>query len=113
MSAKLLIVDDDQTLLRFLKEFLEREGFEVLIADSGPKALKVFFAERPDLLLLDVMMPGMDGWEVCARVRELANTPIILLTAKSSESDKLRGETLQPCRARCTDPGGPAPHAER
>lgn len=94
MPAKILIVDDDQTLLRFLKEFLEREGFEALTADSGQKALKVFFAERPDLLLLDVMMPGMDGWEVCARVRELANTPIILLTAKSSENDKLRGFRL-------------------
>lgn len=94
MPAKILIVDDDRTLLRFLKEFLEREGFNVLVADSGAKALKVFFAERPDLLLLDVMMPGMDGWEVCSRIRELANTPIILLTAKSSESDKLRGFRL-------------------
>jgi two-component system KDP operon response regulator KdpE len=94
MAAKILVVDDDQTLLRFLKEFLEREGFQVLIADAGVKALKVFFDERPDLLLLDVMMPGMDGWEVCARIRELADTPIILLTAKSAESDKLRGFRL-------------------
>lgn len=94
MRLKILAVDDDKTLLRFLKEFLEREGFEILTADSGKRALKIFYDERPDLLLVDVMMPGMDGWELCARIRELARTPIILLTAKSSESDKLRGFRL-------------------
>jgi len=94
MRHKILAVDDDKTLLRFLKEFLEREGFEILTADSGKRALKIFYDEKPDLLLLDVMMPGMDGWELCARIRELARTPIILLTAKSSENDKLRGFRL-------------------
>jgi DNA-binding response OmpR family regulator len=94
MTSSVLVVDDDRTLLHFLKEFLEREGYDVVISDRGSKALKAFYSERPDLVVLDVMMPGMDGWEVCARIRELADTPIILLTAKTSEADKLRGFRL-------------------
>lgn len=92
--AKILIVDDDRTLLRFIGEYLEGEGFQVVTADRGTKALKRFYDERPDLVVLDLMMPGMDGWEVCARLRELSDTPVILLSAKSSESDKLRGFRL-------------------
>ena len=92
--AKILIVDDDRTLLRFISEYLEGEGFQVATADRGTKALKRFYDERPDLVVLDLMMPGMDGWEVCARLRELSDTPVILLSAKSSESDKLRGFRL-------------------
>ncbi|MFV1858744.1 MAG: response regulator transcription factor [Anaerolineales bacterium] len=92
--ARILIVDDDRTLLRFMSEYLESEGFQVVTADRGTKALKLFYDERPDLVVLDVMMPGMDGWEVCARLRELSDTPVIMLTAKSSEADKLRGFRL-------------------
>jgi len=92
--AKILAVDDDKTLLRFVSDYLQGEGHHVVSADRGTKALKEFFRERPDLVVLDVMMPGMDGWEVCARVRELAETPIIMLTAKTSEADKLRGFKL-------------------
>jgi len=92
--AKILAVDDDKTLLRFVGDYLEGEGHQVVQADRGTKALKEFFRERPELILLDVMMPGMDGWEVCARVREMADTPIIMLTAKASEADKLRGFRL-------------------
>jgi len=94
MSAKLLIVDDDKTLLRFLTEYLEGDGFQVVTVEGGTKAMKAFYAERPDLVILDIMMPGMDGWEICARIREMADTPIILLTARSSESDKMRGFRL-------------------
>lgn len=94
MKPKLLAVDDDPTLLRFLTQYMVRDGFEVVTAENGPKALKLFYQERPDLLILDIMMPEMDGWEVCVRIREMADTPIILLTAKSSESDKLRGFRL-------------------
>ncbi len=94
MPPKVLIVDDDRTLLRFVAEYLDTEGLETVIAESGQKALRLFFNERPDLVVLDVMMPGMDGWEVCARLRELAETPVILLTAKTSEKDKLRGFRL-------------------
>ena len=93
-EGRVLLVDDDATLLQFLGEYLEKEGFQVLTADRGSKALRIFFQERPDLVVLDVMMPGMDGWEVCARLRELANTPVIMLTAKTGEADKLRGFRL-------------------
>ena len=94
MNPKVLLVDDDKTLIQFLTDFLSGEGFEVLSADRGQKALRLFFDARPDIVVLDVMMPGMDGWEVCARIRELADTPVILLTAKTSEADKLRGFRL-------------------
>jgi two-component system KDP operon response regulator KdpE len=89
-----MIVDDDRTLLRFVGNYLEKEGFEVLAIDNGPKALRTFFDSRPNLVFLDVMMPGMDGWEVCARLREMADTPIIMLTAKTAETEKLRGFRL-------------------
>jgi len=91
---KLLIVDDDTTLLRFLSDYLTGEGFEVVTAERGQAALRVFYEHRPDLAVLDVMMPGMDGWELTARLREMANIPVILLTAKTSEPDKLRGFRL-------------------
>ena len=94
MASKLMIIDDDKTLLKFLKEYLEGEGFIVITVDGGTKALRAFYSERPDLIVLDIMMPGMDGWEVCARIREMADTPIILLTAKTSEADKMRGFRL-------------------
>jgi two-component system KDP operon response regulator KdpE len=92
--TRILIVDDDQTLLHFLEEFLVKQGYGVVSANRGQKALKLFYSERPDLVVLDVMMPGMDGWEVCARIRELADVPILMLTAKTEESDKLRGFRL-------------------
>ncbi len=94
MTSKLMIIDDDKTLLKFLKEYLEGDGFSVITVDGGTKALRAFYSERPDLIVLDIMMPGMDGWEVCARIREMADTPIILLTAKTSEADKMRGFRL-------------------
>ncbi|MEJ2551232.1 MAG: response regulator transcription factor [Anaerolineales bacterium] len=94
MSLKVLVVDDDRTLLRFLGEYLERERYAVITSDRGSKALRAFYQEKPDLVILDVMMPGMDGWEVCARIREMADTPIIFLTAKTAETDKLRGFRL-------------------
>lgn len=93
-STRILVVDDDSTLLRFLQEYLEREGYAVTAANRGKKALRAFYEEQPDLVVLDVMMPGMDGWEVCARIRDMANTPVILLTAKTEEADKLRGFRL-------------------
>lgn len=94
MSSTILLVDDDRTLLKFVGDHLREEGFQVVTADRGPKALRAFFEARPDLVLLDVMMPGMDGWEVCARLRELSDTPVVMLTAKTSENDKLRGFRL-------------------
>jgi DNA-binding response OmpR family regulator len=94
VSARILIVDDDRTLLMFIQEYLEREGFTVSAAGGGEKALRLFYQDRPDLVVVDVMMPGMDGWELCARLQELSDVPIIMLTAKTSENDKLRGFRL-------------------
>ncbi len=94
MSEKILVIDDDTTLLRFLQEYFGNEGYEVRTADRGQAGLREFYDQRPDIVVLDVMMPGMDGWEVCARLRELADVPIIMLTAKSTEADKLRGFRL-------------------
>ena len=91
---KILLVDDDQTMVRLLSEFLENEGFQVSGANSGSDGLRLAYDQRPDLILLDVMLPGMDGWEVCARLREMSDVPIIMLTAKTTESDKLRGFRL-------------------
>lgn len=92
--TKILVVDDDPTLLRFLQDYLREEHYQVVAAANGNEALRQAYRERPNLVVLDVMMPGMDGWEVTARLRELSDIPIILLTAKSSESDKLRGFRL-------------------
>ena len=94
MADKILIVDDDATLRHLFSEYLRCEAFEVVAAASGQEALRLAYSERPGLVILDVMMPGMDGWETCARLRELSDVPVILLTAKSSETDKLRGFRL-------------------
>ena len=94
MKATILLVDDDPTLLGFLEEFLQGEGFSILTAPNGQKALRLAYNEHPDLAILDVMMPGMDGWELAARLREMSDLPIIILTGKSTEADKLRGFRL-------------------
>jgi DNA-binding response OmpR family regulator len=94
MKIKLLLIDDDQTLLHLLGQYLREGGFEVFEAPNGPVGLRLAFNERPDLVLLDVMLPGMDGWEVCTRLRELSDVPIIMVTAKTTEADKLRGFRL-------------------
>jgi DNA-binding response OmpR family regulator len=94
MKTKILLVDDDQTLLSLLSQYLRESNFEVLATPNGQTGLRLAYNEHPDLILLDVMLPGMDGWEVCARLRELSDIPIIMLTAKATEADKLRGFRL-------------------
>ena len=94
MNEKILLVDDDSTLLQFVAEFLTNDGMEVFSANGGQEALRLAYKEHPDLVVLDVMMPGMDGWEVTARLREMADIPIILITGKTAETDKLRGFKL-------------------
>ena len=94
MKTKILLVDDDQNFSSLLSRFLQQSNFEVLDANSGPAGLRLAYNEHPDLVLLDVMMPGMDGWEVCARLREMSDVPVIMLTAKAAEADKLRGFQL-------------------
>jgi len=90
----ILVVDDDRKLLDILREYLTFKEYKVITAVRGQDALRLFYEERPDLVVLDVMMPGMDGWEVCARIRELSDAPIVMLTAKTDEQDKLRGFRL-------------------
>ena len=94
MNTKILLIDDDPTLLNLLSQYLRESDFEVFEASNGPVGLRLAFNEKPDLVLLDVMLPGMDGWEVCVRLRELTDLPIIMLTAKTTEQDKLRGFRL-------------------
>ena len=94
MMRRILLVDDDPALLELLTQYLEEADFRVLPALNGAAALKLAYHERPDLVLLDVMLPGMDGWEICARLRELSDVPIVMVTARSGEADKLRGFKL-------------------
>jgi len=90
MPESVLVIDDDLTLLELLSIHLEAAGYRSLAASDGQNGLRLASEETPDLVVLDVMMPGMDGWEVCARLREKSNLPIIMLTAKGEEMDKLR-----------------------
>ena len=92
--TQILLIDDDRTLLNLLGEFLRGEAFEVSVAPNGETGLRLAYEQHPDLVLLDVMLPGMDGWEICARLREMSRVPIIMLTAKATEADKLRGFRL-------------------
>lgn len=100
MTRKVLIADDEQhirTLIEQTIEELEDDGVEILLANNGAEALSLSRAERPDLILLDVMMPEMNGYEVCQHLRqekELAATFVILLTAKGQEYDRRRGEEV-------------------
>ncbi len=91
MSQTILVIDDDKDLTLMLKAQLERSDYQVVVASSGQEGLQKAYQTRPDLIILDVMMPGMDGWEVCRRLRELSNVPIIMLTARSLKGDVVRG----------------------
>ncbi|HSP56193.1 MAG TPA: response regulator transcription factor, partial [Dehalococcoidia bacterium] len=88
---KILVVDDEPTLLATLKYNLEREKFQVITAADGPSALDAARGARPDLIVLDLMLPGLDGIEVCRILRKEINAPIIMLTAKASEVDRVVG----------------------
>ncbi|NIO68987.1 MAG: response regulator, partial [Anaerolineae bacterium] len=82
MQAKILLIDDDAALLKLLGQYLEQAGYEVSRAADGRQGLQTLYNERPDLVILDVMMPRLDGWTVCERIRDLSDVPIIMLTAK-------------------------------
>ena len=93
-TLKILLVDDDPNIRQLLKLYLEKEGFELAMAARGDEALKMFKASPPNLMLLDIMLPGMDGWQVCREVRKISNIPIIMLTAKDETFDKVLGLEL-------------------
>ena len=93
-KERILIVDDDKNICELLRLYLEKEGYETYMAHDGERALAVFDEKQPDLVLLDVMMPRVDGWEACRRIRAKGNTPIIMLTAKGETFDKVLGLEL-------------------
>ncbi|MCL1884869.1 MAG: response regulator transcription factor [Defluviitaleaceae bacterium] len=89
MSAKILIVDDEKSIVDILAYNLRKEGYEIIEAFNGQKGLELALSENPDLVMLDIMMPGLDGYEVCKRLRKVSQVPVIMLTAKAEESDKV------------------------
>ena len=91
MAISVLIVEDDRNIAELLQMYLEKEGYAVTIAADGGQGLQKFRAIKPDLVLLDVMMPVMDGWTVCKNIRVEAQTPVIMLTAKGETDDKVTG----------------------
>ncbi|MGZ8695611.1 MAG: response regulator, partial [Gaiellaceae bacterium] len=93
-SATILLVDDEESLQKLLTFPLEREGFRVVPAHDGEEALDRFAAERVDLVVLDVMLPKLDGLEVCRRLRAMSSVPILMLTARDDELDKVLGLEL-------------------
>ena len=86
---KILIVDDEERMRKLIGAYLKKEGYEILEAENGVEALNIFKSERVQLVVLDVMMPVMDGWSLCMELRKTSNVPIIFLTAKGEDEDKL------------------------
>lgn len=91
MGKKILVVDDEKPIADILKFNLEKEGFEIVMAHDGDEAIEKANEEQPDMVLLDIMLPGKDGLEVCREIRKSSEMPIIMLTAKDSEIDKVLG----------------------
>lgn len=94
MTAKILVVEDEQLIAEMIQFNLEKQGYEVYVAPDGILAVQKVEQVKPDLILLDIMLPGLNGFEVCRQVRKNHNTPIIMLTAKETESDKVQGLNL-------------------
>ncbi len=91
---KILIVDDDENICELLRLYLEKDGYETLVAGDGQAAIQSAERYNPDLILLDIMLPKLDGWQVCREIRKKSNTPIIMLTAKGETFDKILGLEL-------------------
>jgi len=94
IQNKVLVIDDDKNICELLRLYLEKEGFDVSLAFDGREGFEKFTKENPDLILLDVMMPNMDGWQVCREIRKTSQCPIIMLTAKGETIDKVLGLEL-------------------
>ena len=91
MSQKIVVVEDDINIAELLRLYLEKDGFEVRIAHDGGEGLRLAESEKPDLVMLDIMLPVMDGWQVCKSLRKTSKVPIIMLTAKGETEDKVMG----------------------
>jgi DNA-binding response OmpR family regulator len=94
LGPKVLVIDDEPGLLTLVRVGLAQEGFQVLTANSGKDGLRMAYDNRPDVILLDIMMPDMDGFDVCQRLRHVCDTPILMLTAKTDRQDVIKGLTL-------------------
>lgn len=94
-KIKILVVDDESRMRKLIRDFLEREGYQILEAADGVEAMDLFYADKNiDLIILDVMMPRMDGWQVCREIRECSKVPIMMLTARAEEQNELKGFDL-------------------
>ena len=91
MARNILVVEDDRNISDLIRMYMEKEGFEVRSVYDGGKAIEEFEKQAPDLVLLDIMLPVMDGWAVCGKIRETSKVPIIMLTAKSEVNDRITG----------------------
>ena len=93
-TEKILIVDDEENICELLRLYLEKEGYATAVITDGSGAINAFNTEKPDLVLLDIMLPGLDGWQICREIRKTSGVPIIMLTAKSETFDKVLGLEL-------------------
>lgn len=93
-NEKILVVDDDSNICELIRLYLEKEGYTVKIVNDGVSAVNAFKQENPDLMLLDIMLPKLDGWQVCREIRKFSDKPIIMLTAKGETFDKVLGLEL-------------------
>ena len=94
MNSKILIVDDEKNIAELIRLYLEKEGYKTVCAYDGHEAMSLFRQQNPSMVILDIMLPGMDGWQVCKEIRKSSETPIIMLTAKSDTFDKVLGLEL-------------------
>ena len=92
--GKILIIDDDKNICDLLRIYLEKEGYSTIISNNGEEGMVKFYALKPDIILLDIMLPGMDGYQVCREIRHKSNVPIIMLSAKGEVFDKVLGLEL-------------------
>lgn len=92
--ARLLIIDDDEVLMAAVKLYLIKAGYEVISAMDGSDGLEKALACQPDVVVLDVMMPGLDGWQVCEQLKQVSDVPVIMLTARGQETDRAKGRQL-------------------
>ena len=91
MSEKVLIVEDEESIAELEKDYLELSGFEVTVAKDGESGLNLALSQNFNMIILDLMLPGVDGFEICRQVREQKNTPIIIVSARKEDIDKIRG----------------------
>src|SRR6266567_9433245 len=94
MAQKILVIEDEEGIIHLLNLYLKNAGYEVIIARDGADGLAMHAREHPDLVILDIMLPAIDGFEVCRRIRQWSKTPILMLTARGSEDDRIQGLEL-------------------